>query len=302
MYSRAGSSKTERDDYVKRLAPSADGKYKTAYFGGGSPLLADLSPILKVVSAEEFTVEMHPLDATEDNLQKLKDNGVNRISMGLQSLHDETLDSMKRGYNLKSASQAFERIKKHFKNAGVDIIVGYPDDETNTLSTLSSWGITHISLYALQNERNLRNVPSDEIILDKICKYEAELKDFGILRYEISNYAKPGYECRHNMAVWCGEDYIGLGEGAFGRIGLDRTVSFGTEKFKKNTVSEEEDKTERLIFRLRTKLGLEAGTNEKWHQVLERAVLEGFLYRKNKTYFLTDRGKEVCDSILSELI
>jgi oxygen-independent coproporphyrinogen-3 oxidase len=264
--------------------------------------LADLSPILKVVSAEEFTVEMHPLDATEDNLQKLKDNGVNRISMGLQSLHDETLDSMKRGYNLKRASQAFERIKKHFKNAGVDIIVGYPDDETNTLSTLSSWGITHISLYALQNERNLRNVPSDEIILDKICKYEAELKDFGILRYEISNYAKPGYECRHNMAVWCGEDYIGLGEGAFGRIGLDRTVSFGTEKFKKNTVSEEEDKTERLIFRLRTKLGLEAGTNEKWHQVLERAVLEGFLYRKNKTYFLTDRGKEVCDSILSELI
>lgn len=297
-----GTPEKERGEYVKSLAPLAAGRYKTAYFGGGTPLLQDLSPILKVVAADEFTVEIHPLDATEDNLLKLKDAGVTRISMGLQSLHDGTLDSMNRGYDMKIASRAFAEVKKHFDNSGVDIIVGYPEDPTNSLTELSSWGLTHVSIYAIQNERNLKKIQPDDIVLDKIGKYEEELKSLGIFRYEISNYSKPGYECRHNMAVWRGEDYIGLGEGAFGRIGLERTVSYGTGKFKRYSVSENEDKTERTIFRLRTNLGLDAGNNARWAEHLDISVREGFLSKKGTTYFLTDRGREVCDSILAELI
>jgi Coproporphyrinogen III oxidase and related Fe-S oxidoreductases len=77
-------------------------------------------------SNAEFTVELHPLDVTEDKLNELKDLGVNRISMGVQSLDDKMLENMGRGYTAREAARAFELVKKHFDNAGIDLIVGYP--------------------------------------------------------------------------------------------------------------------------------------------------------------------------------
>lgn len=145
----------------------------------------------------------------------------------------------------------------------------------------------------------------------------------GLERYEISNYAVPGYECRHNFAVWRGEDYIGLGEGAFGRVGLRRisnlksqisesggsteSVSEVSEK-SVSEVSEEEDLKERTIFRLRTREGLDASAFSSLSSfptivsALDHNVEAGLLTKSGTVYRLTDRGMEVCDSILAELV
>ena len=316
LYSRAGVSQADRDAYVRRLAfefssliprPSS---LKSIYFGGGSPALCDLSvlaPALRPLCGEEteFTVELHPLDVMPDKLVQLKDLGVNRISMGVQSLDDVVLADMGRGYTVDEAERAFALVKRYFDNAGIDLIVGYPGDEVKVkgegerwnLQRLKSWGLRHCSVYSLQNERGLKNVPDDDTVLDRLRHIAICLGKMGLERYEISNYAIPGFECRHNLAVWRGEDYIGLGDGACGRIGLKRT-KFGKEE----TVSAEFDEKERRLFRLRTVEGLDAANHPEWGQTLSEACKNGLLVKSGDIYRLTERGMEVCDSILAELV
>ena len=234
---------------------------------------------------------------TTDNLNRLKTLGANRISMGVQSFNDAVLADMGRGYTVDEAERAFALVKKHFDNAGIDLIVGYPGDEKWNLCRLESWGLKHCSVYSLQNERGLKNVPDDDAVLDRIKSVAAFLKGMGLERYEISNYAMPGYECRHNLAVWRGEDYIGLGDGACGRIGLKRT-KFGKEE----TVPPEFDEKERRLFRLRTREGLDASGHPEWGQALVRHCKQGLLVKSGEIYRLTERGTEVCDSIIAELV
>jgi len=236
LHSRAGVSEADRNEYAKGLAEEARGKYKTCYFGGGSPALCDLRPLMKVIEAEEFTVELHPLDVNEELLKSLKDGGVNRISMGVQSLDDEVLADMGRDYTFAEAERAFYRIREHFDNAGIDLIVGYPGEQsalTPRHARMAKWGLRHCSVYSLILEEktqlwkrcggNREMLPPDDLVLDRIAIVSRFLADIGLERYEISNYAQKGYECRHNLAVWRGEDYLGLGDGAFGRVGNRRT-------------------------------------------------------------------------------
>ena len=152
-------------------------------------------------------------------------------------------------------------------------------------------------MYSLQNERGLKNVPDDDVVMDRLRHIAACLGEMGLERYEISNYAVPGFECRHNLAVWRGEDYIGLGDGACGRVGLMRT-KFGKEEM----VSADFDGKERRLFRLRTREGLDASEHPEWEAILEKHVEAGLLAQSGPIYRLTERGTEVCDSILAELV
>ena len=367
LYSKAGVSPADREAYVNSLTRSISslippllrhplrglaslGGYlpsslSTVYFGGGSPALCDLRPLFKVLNPlidknTEFSVELHPLDVTEETLQVLKDGGVNRVSMGLQSLNDDVLKHMRRGYTFNEAERAFHLIKEFFDNAGVDLIIGYPGDtwgQSPRLQRLADWGLKHCSAYSLILEEKsalfkltqmgtvppppMGTVPlklfSDEEIMDELSFMSHFLSEIGLNRYEISNYSAPGYECRHNMATWAGEDYYGIGIGAHGRIGLDRTRNWWgqTPSVKlasifpqwgqspeMETVSEEFDFKERKIFSLRTTRGLDAGDCPHWIEKLNRFVEEGLLEKENLVYRLTERGFEVCDSILAELI
>ena len=358
LYSKAGVSPADREAYVNSLTRSISslippllghplrglaslGGYhpsslSTVYFGGGSPALCDLRPLFKVLNPlidknTEFSVELHPLDVTEETLQILKDGGVNRISMGLQSLNDDVLGHMRRGYTFNEAERAFRLIKKYFDNAGVDLIIGYPGDiwgQSPHLQRLRDWGLKHCSAYSLILEEKsalfkltqMGTVPlklySDDEIMDEMSFISHFLNKIGLNRYEISNYSAPGYECRHNMATWSGEDYYGLGIGAHGRIGLKRTRNWWGQSPEVTsllfpqwgqspeveTVSEEFDFKERKIFSLRTARGLDAGDCPHWIERLDRFAEEGLLEKENLVYRLTERGFEVCDSILAELI
>ena len=351
LYSRAGSAPAARAEYVESLRVELESLIhnptrsntdttptpNTLYFGGGSPALCDLSP-LRVPLKQwktgqtcfplfEFTVELHPLDVTPAKLDELKSIGVNRISMGVQSLDDATLRAMGRGYTADDAARAFALVKSRFDNAGIDLILGYPGDPTTKnaealLAPLATWGLRHCSVYSLQNERGLKNVPDDDIVLDGIQSTARFLKSIGLERYEISNYAVPGFECRHNLAVWRGEDYIGLGEGAYGREGLKRTRGIlqnsvngerGTGNGKRSDnsliayktieVTPSEDLKERTLFRLRTRDGIDSSRFPEWRPALDRFVADGLLAKIGESvYRLTERGTEVCDAILEELV
>ena len=403
LHSRAGTSTAAREEYVRRLIesirvelgsdrvelesgrvelessspstlPDPTRPYptlKTIYFGGGSPALCDLEPLFAALAPLrapdcEFTVELHPLDVTADLLKTLRSGGVNRISMGVQSLNDDILRHMGRGYTFMEAERAFYLIREYFDNAGIDLIVGYPG-ETQALTPrharLAKWGLTHCSVYSLILEENsilahlLQNsptpngdspptpqrgqspyppgtvppplgdsppLPDDDTVLNRISIVSRFLQEIGLKRYEISNYARPGFECRHNMAVWSGEDYIGLGEGAHGRIGLSRTEGTrdcprgggGTvppgggdcPRWGVQFLTPEQDLVERKIFALRTRNGLDLADTRwgqspsGWREILDRFAAEGLLARSGTVYRLTERGTEICDSILAELV
>ena len=333
LYSRCGASEAERADYVAALARTVrvltdrrgnGNPLATIYFGGGSPALCDLRPLFEALapnltSKTEFTVELHPLDVTDANLVMLKAGGVNRISMGVQSLDDETLKAMGRGYASVDAARAFARVRRRFDNAGIDLIVGFPGDPCADYGCLDDWGLTHCSAYSLQLEEGTLlalqerqgkvDVPSDDWTLDRLRTVAATLASLGLRRYEISNYACPGRECRHNLATWRGEDYIGLGDGASGRLGRFRTRNWwgqapaGRGQAPEiEEVSEQTDDLERRIFALRMREGLDTGDRPRWWPVLDRGVDEGLLMRDGRRYVLTPRGTEVCDAILADLI
>ena len=317
----------------------------TIYFGGGSPALCDLSPLFTALrkwgtdpkmlgpvpekqgtvpkmlgTVPEFTVELHPLDARPEVLEMLKKGGVNRVSMGVQSLDDDVLKAMGRLHTAAEAAAAFRAVRAAgFTNAGIDLIAGWPgttpDSWRSTLARATALGLDHCSVYTLIREPKTRldlalrrgelALPSDDAALAQIDAARAALAEAGLVRYEISNYARPGCECRHNLAVWRGEDYVGLGEGAHGRRGLVRTAS-GVE----TTVTPEEDAVERALFSLRTREGLSldriarlwpilAPRLPAWREKLEFFKRQGLL---QDAYRLTSRGAEVCDSILADLV
>ena len=296
----------------------------TLYFGGGTPALCDLRPILAFLSLNpqsptlnpqpEFTVELNPLDVTPTLLDQLKAGGVNRLSMGVQSLDDTVLRSMGRPHTAAQALDAWRMIRDAgFDNAGIDLICGWPGERRNcpvsdpwrrTLEAVSALVPDHCSVYTLILEPNTRlahdvesgavAMPPDDVALAELAAAERALGAIGLERYEISSFAKPGMECRHNLATWRGEDYIGLGDGACSREG--------------NAVS-------RVIFRLRLlKEGFSpvkaaedfpelAPRVQEWCATLDRFVSEGLLTSNPSThYFLTPRGTEVCDTILAELV
>ena len=335
LLSRVGTAPAARAAHVARVAreietlPSVP---RTVYFGGGTPALCDLAPVFAALRRkgnppEEFTVELHPRDVTPDLPVRLRSGGVNRISLGVQSLDDTVLAAMGRGHDAAAAEDAFRRVRAVFPNAGLDLIAGWPG------TTDASWRATlaralalepvHVSCYALIHEPRTRLdlavrrgdvvLPDDDAALAHIALAREAFAAAGLVRYEVSNYARPGFACRHNCAVWRGEDYTGLGEGAHGRTGFVRTV--GTrDGYGSTSVTPEEDALERALLGLRTADGLDlarvasawpllASRLDVWRSRLEALVPLGILASPAPgRYVPTDRGFEVCDAVMAELL
>jgi len=206
----------------------------TLYIGGGSPasigaqmLCGFLSEIVKLTgNAEEFTVEINPADANENLLTGLKSLGVNRISIGVQSFVQKELDFLGRKYSVERIDKIINTVKQAgFANISLDLIFAIPG------STLRTWrqnlkkaietGVTHISAYSLTYEKN---TPLEKTMFAGKIKTVSEELDrkmyetaieflaaAGFEHYEISNFAKPGFQCRHNLIYWKNDFYIGIG-------------------------------------------------------------------------------------------
>ena len=231
--------------YIDSLENEIDIKYKgetlnTLYIGGGTPSSLDLISLEKLLKIcnkfklnkeYEFTIEFNPEDINENKLSLCKKYKVNRISIGIESFNKDNLKYLGRDYiNFK---EKIELVKKYFDNINVDLIYGLSIEDINVLNTdidnLLSLDVPHISCYSLiiENHTMLNNMGVKEI--DEDLDYDMyklindKLKDYN--HYEISNYAKEGYESKHNLTYWNNEEYYGFGVGAASYINNKRILN-----------------------------------------------------------------------------
>lgn len=241
------------DEYVNALLQELDVRIKlynvhrfsTVYIGGGTPSLLkpiQLEKIMKKVLSlgipSEITMEVNPEDVTEELLVTMNNLGINRISCGIQSLNDEVLRCVKRRGCVENIFDKIELIKKTWNGIfSVDIISALPNqsksDFLDGLKKIVSFEPEHISMYALTIEESTplgKKLQKGQLAYDFEAADEMWIagRDFlinsGYVHYEVSNFAKDGFACEHNMAYWKLKNYIGIGAGAVGTIYSDRTV------------------------------------------------------------------------------
>ena len=224
-------------------------RLKTIYFGGGTPstyppeLLLDTFGILRELfdfdQMTEVTIEVNPGTVTPKLFDVWSQAGINRLSIGVQSLKDVVLSSLNRHQTKEQVQDILQQASGYFKNLSVDFILGLPgvsDEEwKNMIQEAMSWPIQHISVYFLtvhedtplyfKVARNKVQLPPDDAMVDLYNWTVDYLASYGFERYEISNFAKKGFRSLHNAAYWNRKPYRGFGLGA---------CSFnGTERFPK---------------------------------------------------------------------
>jgi len=227
--------KKELDTY-KNLT---DYEIKTIYFGGGTPSLVDASSISDFVNfikinysiskSIDISIEANPENITKDKLDEYYKCGIGRLSIGLQAWQNKTLKYMGRLYTIEEFLEYYKIVQKsQFENINIDLIFGIPNqtlaDWKESISNVITLNPKHISCYSLEvDERSIYGVMqskglfkrADEDLDREMYKYARHaLRKAGYLHYEISNFAKPGFESFHNLAIWNGEEYIGLGASA----------------------------------------------------------------------------------------
>ncbi|MFC2044135.1 radical SAM family heme chaperone HemW [Chloroflexota bacterium] len=215
--------------------------FQTMYLGGGTPsllgsklvtdLIYSLSKALNLADMVEFTIEVNPESTTSEFLKAIKNVGVNRVSIGVQSLADGELKAIGRIHTAAEAMKTVMLAKRlGFKAVSADLMIGLPGQTWLTLSrsldTLVHSGIEHLSLYCLSLEGGTPlsksppdNLPSDDMQAELFQYASSFLKGQHYVHYEISNFALKGYECRHNINYWRGGDYLGLGPAAASHLG-----------------------------------------------------------------------------------
>lgn len=213
--------------------------FSSLYIGGGTPTLYEGGELASLVehclklyeftAAPEISVESNPNTLTLEKLEALKRAGVNRLSIGIQSFSDPILKSIGRTHSAVEGALAVEMARgAGFKNVSLDLIYGLPGLDGQiwheTLSAAMELRPDHFSFYELMVEEGTRianelnkgvlRLPDEEVVLSMQGQAENMLAEHGYNRYEISNYAKPGHECRHNIHYWENRSYLGLGAGA----------------------------------------------------------------------------------------
>lgn len=319
-------------------------RLNTVFFGGGTPSLLTIEEFSRIHDAisesfdlsllSEFTVEANPKTLSPEKLLNFRTRGVNRLSIGLQSIHENEMKKLGRIHNLadfeKSLAMAFEA---GFDNINVDLMYGIPEQTAESfaeaLDYVSALGVPHISVYGLMVEENTpfgrmgKNLvlPSEDAEADMYFLAAKKLSENGYSHYEISNYAKPGFESRHNLIYWHREEYIGVGLAAHSLFmsqrltnseKLSEYLSQDVEQYKtEEKISKGDVAYEYAMLRLRLKEGFSlidykfnfsedflADRKEK----LENYVNLGLLNFDGERISLTERGFYLSNAILSDLL
>lgn len=224
---------------IKRYAQEGElANLSTIYMGGGTPthlghglltrLLYAISLYVHLDRIEEFTIEANPESLTEAMVKDIWSLGVNRLSLGVQSFDDAVLASIGRAHTALDALHAIERAKTRFANVSVDLICGLPHQTRESfladVQRAIDAGVVHMSIYPLSVEqgtplaRSLRKgtitLPDDDEVACMLEDAQALLGQAGFSRYEVANYARPGFASVHNASYWQGHPYLGLGQSA----------------------------------------------------------------------------------------
>ncbi len=230
---------TLAESYVRSVIRNVSAlkeRFETVYFGGGTPSLLSAEQIGRIISSAdiesgaEISMEINPGTADEKYFREIKASGVDRISFGIQSFDSRELSALGRIHTAEEAVSAVLSAKKAgFENISGDIMLAVPYQTRETLrktvEKAVSLPLTHISAYMLKVEKGtplaedeelLKKLPSEDETADMYLETAELLEKHGFEQYEISNFAKRGYECRHNLKYWHCEEYQGIGPSAHG--------------------------------------------------------------------------------------
>ena len=327
------------------LAPNY--KVDTIYFGGGTPSFfgADgLATILTAIRrnfdvdpAAEITFEANPDSISDSLLKRLRAEGFNRVSLGIQTDDDAILEKLGRPHNYAQAVQAYHRIRKAgFKNVSVDLMYGLPGQTMKmwreTLDNILDLNPEHISCYGLKVEegtplyevREFSNLPNDDMQADMYLAAVEKLRSAGFRQYEISNFARKGLYSRHNMKYWTGGEYLGFGPSASSDFagkrftlardlhGYIKGIMEGGEVMDEvQDIPLRERAGEYLMLRLRTSTGIQAEEYERLfllpfeplREVLKKHMDFYYVHINDEgRWSLTPKGYLVSNAIISDLL
>lgn len=322
-------------ELFKNVMPSKPA-LQTIYFGGGTPstypapqlldTFATLRELFNFNHETEITIEVNPGTVTTDLLKAWQQAGINRLSIGVQSLKDAVLKSLNRHQTQEDVYAVLQEASQYFENLSVDFIIGLPgvsDDEwKEMIHKAMSWPIKHISVYFLTVHEDTPlyfkvsskrvQLPPDDSMVDLYHWTVQKLQDHGFERYEISNFAQKGYQSRHNAAYWNRKAYRGFGLGACsfnGSIRFQNSKNLGQylEKLTMDTLpiemseqlSEQQIMLERLMLGLRQSKGVEVasyfqhlteGQRIAFLQNVQMLQDSGFIVYEQDTIRLTPKG------------
>ncbi|MBP3917654.1 MAG: radical SAM family heme chaperone HemW [Clostridia bacterium] len=324
----------------------------TIFIGGGTPTALPEKLLLQIVKevdrcfyledGYEFTVEMNPATANLHMLKKLHHAGVNRLSIGLQSAHNHELAALSRIHTTGDFTECFQMAREAgFDNINIDVMYGIPEQTKasfmDTLAFVASMKPEHISMYNLRIEdgtpfgerKHMLPLPDEDTECDMYFDGIAYLASEGYKQYEISNFAKEGRECRHNLKYWHGEEYLGCGPAAhsyFGhnRFSLRRSLaqyckalevkgkSIPSSLLEENySIDKKEEIAEYLMLRLRLNEGISSedfaerfggSFDTVFGKKLQVYVDRGFMTHENGRWAFTPQGMFVSNYILSRII
>ena len=346
------SGPEEQADYVQALlreiqaVEEGEGRSVSSIFiGGGTPSVLDerlLGDILKEIRNRfkmeedaEITIEVNPGTANIGKLQAYREMGVNRLSIGLQSPEDRELKILGRIHNYGQFLETYQEARTvGFDNINIDLMSAIPDQTyegwVKNLRTVAELEPEHISAYSLIVEEGTPfaarklNLPDEDT---EYNMYEATaqiLKEYGFEQYEISNYARKGRECRHNVGYWTRQDYLGFGLGASSLYGKERFAntadmkkylenSKNPEKIreKEPSLTREDEMAEFMFLGLRMTKGISKADFQRcfgctiesvYGEVLEKYESMELLLEKDGRIFLSREGIHVSNSIMAEFL
>lgn len=315
----------------------------TVYFGGGTPTLlpiAELNRIMdsiykyySVSGSAEISVECNPATADLDYFKSMRNLGINRLSIGLQSVHDGELKALGRIHTYSDFLSTYNDARKAgFDNVSADLMYGIPNQTyesfSETLSTLVSLSPEHISAYGLKIEdgtpfgkmKNELKLPDEDTEYDMYMHLSNYLSENGYAKYEISNFSHKGRESRHNIKYWKGDDYLGIGVAAHSYFVGERFAnSRNITEYINNTditeskrkISDHEKITEFVMLGMRLASGVSRAEfcdkfdfsfDELYGERFKKYINSGFVVDNGDNIFFSDKGFFVSNYILSDVL
>ena len=324
-----------------------DANISSIYFGGGTPSVLKKKEIKSIISTiyrlfnidknAEITLECNPDDLSKKQLIALKEIGINRLSIGIQSFDDADLKFMNRSHNAKQATQCVTLAKEQgFNNITIDLIYGLPNQSNKrwkeNLIKMFNLGIQHFSAYALTVEPKTalkhlidikKIIPAkDETTVEHFNTLVEMAAENDFIHYEISNFGKKGFLSDHNSAYWKNQHYLGIGPSAHSFNGTSRQWNIASNKqyiekikttdsyFEIEQLNNQQQYNEYIFTGLRTIWGVELdeirtqfgeGSQQYFEQQIQNWINQHKVKRKNNNFTLTKKGKLYADAIASDL-
>lgn len=333
-----------RGAYVERLLEEIklygellnESRTETVFIGGGTPSILEGREIVRIMDrlrelgniseTAEISIEANPGTVTQEKLKAWKSAGIGRISFGLQSADDEELKRLGRIHTWEIFEENYHLARScGFENINVDLMSALPgqsmDTWRKTLERVTALLPEHISAYSLMIEEGTpfyetyaehpELLPSEEEERRMYYETKAFLAARGYERYEISNYAKPGYECRHNLSYWERADYLGIGLGAASLLGNVRKNNQtelreylkGNFQGTREVLSDISAMEEYFFLGLRKMKGVDwTPYRAQYERTVEKLVKEGTLQREGDNIRLTELGIDVSNYVLAEFL